>query len=132
MPRRSWVTRTWQSTWGPAPIPRIGISTASDTALPTPEGTHSNTIEKHPAFSNSIASLISFAALSGVPPCTLNPPSEEAVCGVSPMCPITLIPAPTIALICGSISTPPSSLTQSQFVSLMRRTALATAISGVI
>ena len=56
----------------------------------------------------------SASARSAVRPCARRPPSAVAVCGVSPTCPITGIPAPTIARTRDSCAgPPPSSLTAS-------------------
>ena len=63
----------------------------------TGAGSLSRTTAKQPGRSSASASAISCRAASAVRPCTLKPPSIVADCGVSPMCPMTGIPAPTIA-----------------------------------
>ena len=62
-------------------------------------------------------------------PWTLNPPSMPAVCGVSPMCPNTGMPAVTIARTVSAISCPPSSFTESAPPSLYRMPAFVMACS---
>lgn len=110
-------------------MPRMGTCTSSCMALATTLGTHSTTMANTPAASRALASSISFRADSGVPPCTLKPPKEVAVCGVIPMWPITLMPASTIARIVGAMFAPPSSFTQSHRVSLVIRLAVSMACS---
>ena len=112
-------------------MPRMGTPTASVTALATPLGTHSSTMEKTPAASSAFASATSFAAPSGVPPCILKPPKLEADCGVRPMWPMTGMPTSTMRRMVSAMAAPPSSLTQSQFVSMRMRQALRMACSGL-
>ena len=74
---------------------------------------------------------MSFAAPSGVPPWTLKPPKLLALCGVMPMWPMTGMPTSTMRFMVGAILLPPSSLMQSQFVSMSMRQALRIACSGL-
>lgn len=85
---------------------------------------------KAPAASSACASSTSWRAAAAVFPCVLNPPSLVEVCGVSPMCPTTGIPASLIARTRESIGPAPSSLTTSARASLMKRIALRTASSS--
>ena len=65
-------------------------------------------------------------AAAAVRPCALKPPSIVAVCGVSPMWPITGMPAPTIARHARERGPAPSSLTASAPPSLTKRIAFST------
>ena len=76
------------------------------------------------------ASSSSCRACSAVRPCALKPPSIVADCGVSPMWPITGMPAPTIARARESIGPAPSSFTASAPASLTKRIAFSTAVSS--
>ena len=89
----------------------------------TGEGTASRTSEKHPAASSARASARSASAFSAVRPCALKPPSIVADCGVSPMWPMTGMPAPTIARTRDSVAPAPSSLTASAPASFTKRIA---------
>ncbi len=90
-------------------------------------GTASSTTAKAPASSTALASAKILLADSRSFPWTRKPPRAEAVCGVSPIWPITGIPARTMASMVPANSTPPSSFTASARPSFMRRTALWTA-----
>ena len=102
-------------------VSRVVISCATGT------GTASSTIEKQPAASSARASSTRRRACSAVRPWALNPPSAVADCGVRPMCPITGMPAPTIAATRESDGPAPSSLTASAPASLTNRIAFVTA-----
>ncbi len=100
------------------------------TCCATGAGTASSTIAKQPAASSASASSTSRRAFSAVRPCALKPPSIVADCGVSPMWPITGMPAPTIARTRESIGPAPSSLTASAPASLTNRIAFSSAVSS--
>lgn len=67
-PRISWNTWIWPSQYGPAPIPIVGIVSFSVIIFESSEGIPSRTIEKAPAFSILIESLIIFFASDRILP----------------------------------------------------------------
>ena len=79
-------------------MPIVGTVSASVIRPRPGAGTASSTIAKQPAASSASASSSRRTAFSAVRPCALKPPSIVADCGVSPMWPITGMPAPTSAL----------------------------------
>ncbi len=70
-------------------------------------------------------------AASAVFPCTLYPPNFSTLWGVRPRCPRRGIPDFTIARAASRDSVPPSSFTESQPASSIKRLAFFTACSGV-
>jgi hypothetical protein len=97
------------------------------TSSATGAGIASSTIEKQPAASSARASSIRRRACSAVRPWALKPPSAVADWGVSPIWPITGIPAPTIAATRASVGPAPSTFTASAPASLTNRIAFVTA-----
>ena len=110
--------------FGPAPIPIVGTVSDSVMRAATGTGTASSTIAKQPAASSASASARSCCAFAAVRPCVLNPPRIVSDCGVRPTCPITPMPAETIALTRESEGPAPSSLTTSAPASLTNLIAL--------
>ena len=115
----------------PAPIPIVGMWSRSVIAAASCSGTSSRTIEKAPASWTANASAMSARAWSRVLPWTRTLPTPLIDCGVSPMWPITGIPARTRASITRAVRTPPSTLTAWTPASRRKIPALSSASSGV-
>ena len=96
----------------------------------TGAGTASRTREKQPGGLERARVVEQAAAFSAERPWALKPPSIVADCGVSPMWPMTGIPAATIARTRESITPAPSSFTASAPASFTNRIALRTASSS--
>ena len=94
-------------------------------------GTSSSTTAKAPASWTASASARSERAWSLLLPWTRTRPIALMAWGVSPMWPITGMPARTSASMIRALRTPPSTLTAWTPPSRRNRPALATASSGV-
>ena len=125
------ITWIWPEHPAPAPIPMVGIESRSVIAAASWPGTSSSTTAKAPASWTASASASSCRACSRLLPWTRTLPIALMACGVSPMWPMTGIPAFTIASIVRALRTPPSTLTACVPPSRRNRPALATASSGV-
>ena len=112
-------------------MPIVGIVSRSVIAAASCPGTSSSTTANAPASWTASASASSCRACSRVLPWTLTLPIALIACGVSPMWPMTGIPAFTIASMMRALRTPPSTLTACVPPSRRKRPALSTASSGV-
>ncbi len=95
-------------------------------------GTSSSTTANAPASWTASASASSARAWSLFLPWTRTRPIALIACGVSPMWPMTGMPALTIDSITRAVRTPPSTLTACVPPSRRNRPALWTASSGVL
>ena len=130
-PSVSVMTWIWPLQPAPAPIPIVGIRSRSVMASASCPGTSSSTIAKAPASWTARASASSERACSLFLPWTRTRPIALIAWGVSPMWPMTGIPALTIASIVRALRTPPSIFTAWAPPSRRNRPALATASSAV-
>ncbi len=125
------MTWTWPLHPAPAPIPIVGIRSRSVIAAASCSGTSSRTIAKAPASWTAWASARSARAWSRLLPWTRTLPIALIACGVSPMWPITGIPARTSVSMIRAVRTPPSTLTAWAPASRRNAPACSSASAGV-
>ena len=125
------MTWTWPLQPAPAPMPIVGIASRSVIAAASCSGTSSRTIAKAPASWTARASARSVRAASRVLPWTRTLPTVLIDWGVSPMWPMTGMPARTSASMIRAVRTPPSTLTAWAPASRMKTPAFSSASSGV-
>ena len=123
---------TWPLQPAPAPIPMVGMWSRSVTAVASCSGISSRTMLKAPASWTARASAMSVRAPSRVLPWTRTLPTVLIDWGVSPMWPMTGIPARTSASMTRAVRTPPSTLTAWAPASRMKIPAFSIASSGVL
>src|SRR6266511_4676261 len=111
-------------------MPIVGTVSASVILAATGTGTASSTIAKQPAASSASASASNFRAFDAVRPCVLKPPRIVSDCGVRPTCPMTPIPAKTMACTRESDGPAPSSLTTSASASFTKRDRKSTRLNS--
>ena len=124
-------TRICPSQWALAPMPIVGIATASVMRRASGSTTPSITTAKAPASATATASATCASQVSSSRPCVLKPPITWVDCGVSPVCAITGTPRSTRKRIVSAIWRPPSSFTAPHWVSFMMRVALRNAMAGL-